>query len=272
MKWTLNQTFEFDGRKVKWDVMGEGYPVVMVHGTPWSSFNLRHLIYGLSGNYQVFFFDLFGYGASDKSEGDVSLGIQNKVLAALIDYWAIDKPIAVGHDFGGATVLRSHLLDNVVYEKMIVIDPVALSPWGSPFFKHVNKYEVAFAGVPDYIHKAIVEAYIKTAAYRQLEKETMQGIMNPWLSKEGKAAFYRPIAQADSKFTDQVQDLYHTLSMPVLILWGGKDEWIPVKKGYALNAIIPSSSLKIIPESGHLIIEEEPEQLLDAIKLFIEEQ
>ncbi len=36
--------------------------------------------------------------------------------------------------------------------------------------------------------------------------------------------------------------------------------------------IIPLSILKIIPKTGHLNIEEEPEQLLDAIKFFIEEQ
>lgn len=69
--WNLPQTFCFEGRGVKYGIQGQGLPVILVHGTPWSSYNLRHLIKGLSVDYQVHYFDLLGYGGSDKSEGDV---------------------------------------------------------------------------------------------------------------------------------------------------------------------------------------------------------
>jgi len=82
----------------------------MVHGTPWSSFNLRHQIENLASDFTIYTFDLLGYGQSDKLPGDVSLGIQNQVLDELLDHWKIEKPYIVGHDFGGATVLRNHLL------------------------------------------------------------------------------------------------------------------------------------------------------------------
>ena len=121
---------------------------------------MRHLISGLSDSFTVYYFDLLGYGQSDKSDADVSLGIQNKLLDALLNEWQLNTPFVVGHDFGGTTVLRNHILNERDYKKIIVIDPVALSPWGSPFFKHVRKFEAAFAGVPDYIHEAIVRAYV----------------------------------------------------------------------------------------------------------------
>jgi len=267
--WALKKSFDFEGREVKWDTMGQGPPLIVVHGTPWSSFNLRHLIKGLSDEYQVFYFDLLGYGQSDKSDNDVSLGIQNKVLARLIDYWQLDRPIAIGHDFGGTTVLRTHLLNNKQYEKLVVIDPVAVSPWGSPFFNHVNKHEVAFSGMPDYIHEAIVEAYIKTAAYNELNQETIKGIIAPWKGEAGKAAFYRQIAQASSKYTDEIQEKYHTIKAPTLILWGEEDSWIPLDKGRELNKMIPGSHLKTISNSGHLVIEEKYDDLIDEIKKFL---
>jgi len=267
--WKLENSFDYKGRTVQWDSRGEGHPMVLVHGTPWSSFNLRHLIEGLADEFEVFYYDFPGYGQSDKSDDDVSLGIQNEVLAALLDHWSIDQPIAIGHDFGGATVLRTHLLNKKAYEKLILIDPVAVSPWGSSFFKHVNKYEEAFAGVPDYIHEAIVEAYVKTAAYQPLSQDTLEGILKPWLTPAGKAAFYRQIAQADSKFTDEVQPLYPTIQMPTLILWGEQDEWIPLEKGQQLQKLIPNSTLKTIAESGHLVIEEEPAKLVQKIKAFV---
>ncbi len=191
------------------------------------------------------------------------------VLASLIDYWGLEKPIVIGHDFGGTTVLRTHLINKIKYEKLVVIDPVAISPWGSSFFNHVNKYEEAFSEMPDYIHEAIVETYIKTAAHGNLDKETMHGIVEPWIGVEGKAAFYRQIAQADSKFVDEIEDAYSTIKIPTLILWGEEDKWIPVANGKRLHEIIPNSIFKAIPDSGHLVIEEKCESLIKEIKNFL---
>lgn len=270
-EWKLKNKFEFNGRKVKWDVQGSGFPIILVHGTPWSSFNLRHIVHGLSNDFKVYYYDLLGYGQSDKSDQDVSLGIQNKVLAALIDHWKLDKPIAIGHDFGGTTVLRTHLINKKAYQKLILIDPVAISPWGSSFFQHVRKHENAFSGMPDYIHEAIVETYIKTAAHRELPPETIRGIIEPWLGALGKAAFYRQIAQADSRYTDEIQEAYRTIEVPTLILWGKEDPWIPATMGAKLNGLIPKSRLKTIADSGHLVIEEQYGPLIEEIKHFIRE-
>lgn len=268
-KWNLTQKFTFENREVRYDSQGHGEALILVHGTPWSSFNLRHLINDLSKNFTVYYFDLLGYGQSDKSNANVSLEIQNRLLASLIDHWQLDNPSIVGHDFGGTTVLRSHILNKIEYKKIVIIDPVALSPWGSPFFKHIEKNEAAFAGVPDYIHEAIVTAYVKTAAYQAIEAETLDRTIFPWTGVKGKAAFYRQIAQADSKYTDEIQDQYHKIKTPVLILWGEEDQWIPVEQADMLNKKIIDSQVVTVPSSGHLVIEERPEVLIEAILGFL---
>ena len=268
MSWQLNQTFIFEGRPVAFDIQGAGSPIVIVHGTPWSSFNMRHLIQELSTDFKVHYFDLLGYGQSDQAAGDVSLGIQNRLLDAFLDHWNLENPFVIGHDFGGATVLRTHLINGRQFKKIVLIDPVAVSPWGSSFFKHVQQHEAAFAGVPDYIQDAIVRAYVQTAAYQPIPPETMDHIVKPWSAGEGKAAFYRQIAQADSRFTEEVQVRYGEINTPTLILWGEEDTWIPVEKGEQLHQLIPSSTFHVIPESGHLIIEERPNDLLNKIRPF----
>jgi pimeloyl-ACP methyl ester carboxylesterase len=268
-EWKLNNKFNFEGREVRYEFEGSGPALVLVHGTPWSSFNLRHLISGLSDSFTVYYFDLLGYGLSDKSDADVSLGIQNKLLDALLNEWHLNTPFIVGHDFGGTTVLRNHILNERAYEKIIVIDPVALSPWSYPFFKHVRKFEAAFVGVPDYIHEAIVKAYVQTAAYKPIDNETLNEIVRPWTGVEGKAAFYRQIAQADSKYTDEIQAKYYDINRPVLILWGEEDKWIPVEQAHSLHQLIPNSKLVSVPQAGHLVIEERPEILISEIKDFL---
>ena len=266
--WKLERAYNFDGRIVKWDIKGQGTPLVVVHGTPWSSYNLRHLINSLAAHFQVYYFDLLGYGQSSKEAGNVSLEIQNEILTQLIQFWGITNPIVIGHDFGGTTALRTHLLNKVNYQKLILINPVAISPWGSSFFQHVMKHEAAFAGMPDYIHEAVVEAYIKTAAYQVLPASTIDHILRPWRGAKGKAAFYRQIAQADSKYTDEIQHLYTKIAIPTLILWGKEDKWIPVEKGKVLHDLIPDSRFQVITDSGHLVIEEAPDELVEAIRAF----
>ncbi|MEW7972461.1 MAG: hypothetical protein AB2536_00710 [Candidatus Thiodiazotropha endolucinida] len=115
------------------------------------------------------------------------------------------------------------------------------TPWGSPFFRHVQTHEAAFAGAPDYIHEAIVCAYIKTAAVMQIPDETMDNTVQPWTGMDGKASFYRQIAQAKVKYTDEVQSVYSQISKPLMILWGTDDSWIPIQRGRLLHELIPGS-------------------------------
>ncbi len=268
-EWKLPESYVFNGRTVRYGVTGDGPPVITVHGTPWSSFNLRHLIESLSKEFTVYYYDLLGYGQSDKSPGDVSLGVQNLVLNQLLNHWGLKRPSIIGHDFGGTTVLRTHLINNREFDKIVLIDPVALSPWGSPFFKHVNQHEEAFSGVPDYIHEAIVRAYVKTAAFKSIDDMILDMIVFPWTMPNGKAAFYRQIAQANSSYTDEVQHLYFQISRPVLILWGHEDSWIPLERGKILQDMIPGSLFHIIQDAGHLVIEERPDQLIEKILPFL---
>jgi pimeloyl-ACP methyl ester carboxylesterase len=213
-----------------------------------------------------------GYGQSDKSPGDVSLGIQNQILDQLVDHWGLENPFIIGHDFGGTTVLRTHLINGRDFRKIVLIDPVAVSPWGSPFFQHVNAHEAAFAGVPDYIHEAIVRAYVKTAAFKPIDEATLDKIVLPWIGPGGKAAFYRQIAQANSSFTDEIQPLYRKISRPVLIIWGREDAWIPLEKGEALHGMIPGSIFHAISDAGHLVIEEQPDRLNEKILPFLQNE
>ena len=57
-EWNLSEKYVFNGHTVRYDICGDGPPVVLVHGTPWSSFNLRHIIKALSENFTVYYYDL----------------------------------------------------------------------------------------------------------------------------------------------------------------------------------------------------------------------
>lgn len=245
--------------------------MVLVHGTPFSSQVWRRIAPIAARFRQVFYFDLLGYGMSEqRADQDVSLGIQNRLLAALLEHWQLDKPDMVAHDFGGATALRAALLDGCEYRSLLLIDPVALAPWGSPFVRHVLAHEAAFASVPAYIHEAMVDAYLRGAVNRALAADTMRIYSSPWIGERGQAAFYRQIAQMDQRYTDEVQPRYKELRCPVSILWGEDDEWIPVDRGVELSAMIPGARFTRVPASGHLMQEDAPEAIVGEMMDFMQ--
>ncbi|MCC5968882.1 MAG: alpha/beta hydrolase [Pararhodobacter sp.] len=262
----LPNTTLIEGNAVRWGRIGDGPPLVAIHGTPFSSQVWRRIVPHFTDRRTVYYFDLVGYGLSEMREGqDVSLAVQNKVLAALFAEWGIERPDVLAHDFGGATALRAYYLNGLRYASVTIFDAVALAPWGSPFVQHVRKHEAAFAGMPDYMHRALLRAYLQTAAHNPLSDEALTVYSVPWLGPVGQSAFYRQIAQMDQRFTDEIEALYDRLDCPVTVLWGQKDDWIPFEKGESLAKLISDRPLIPIPDAGHLVQEDNPEVLVSAV-------
>jgi pimeloyl-ACP methyl ester carboxylesterase len=90
-RWALGQSFASGGGTVRWDRWGHGEPVVLLHGTPFSSFLWRDITRALADRYEVFAWDMLGYGASEKKDG------QNVSLAAQADVFT-GVPPAIGED------------------------------------------------------------------------------------------------------------------------------------------------------------------------------
>jgi pimeloyl-ACP methyl ester carboxylesterase len=265
MQLDLPHEFDFRGHAIRWGRMGDGPPLVAVHGTPFSSQVWRRIVPHLARRWRVHYFDLLGYGQSDMPDGDVSLGVQNGLLSALFNEWGLKVPEVLAHDFGGATVLRAHYLDGLHYSRLTLVDPVAIAPWGSPFVAHVRNHEPAFAGLPDYAHEAMLDAYLQGASFCGLSDETIDIYAAPWHGTAGKAGFYRQIAQMDQRYTDEVEPHYGPTDFPVTLLWGEQDEWIPLKRGRSLSERLSVDRFLTVPEAGHLIQDDAPEAIISAL-------
>lgn len=255
-----------EGNTVRWGKMGTGAPLVAIHGTPFSSQVWRRVIPHLTDRRTVYYFDLVGYGLSEMREGqDVSLAMQNNVMAALFEEWGIERPDVLAHDFGGATALRAYYLNGLRYASLTIFDAVALAPWGSPFVQHVRQHEAAFSGMPEYMHRALLAAYLQTAAANPLSDEALQAYSAPWLGPIGQAAFYRQIAQMNQRYTDEIEPLYGKLDCPVSVLWGSEDAWIPYSQGERLAGLISRQPCVRVENSGHLMQEDRPEAIVAAV-------
>ena len=203
-----------------------------------------------------------GYGSSRPGpDCRVSLDVQGQVFAELLRYWEVESPHVITHDYGGAAALRAHLLEGARYGSLALVDVVALAPWGSDFFRLVREHADVFGALPAAVHEGAVRAYVAGASRGGLTQAQADMLVAPWLGAEGQQAFYRQIAQADQAYTDEIEPRYSELDLPVMIVWGQDDTWIPVDRAHRLAALIPDSRLELIDAAGHLVQIDQPVSL-----------
>ncbi|KAI8712920.1 AB hydrolase-1 domain-containing protein [Fusarium sp. LHS14.1] len=283
----LSHTFNYElsthSYTVKWGSLGDpnSPPLILIHGTPWSSRLWEPFALSLSRQFHVYIFDRPGFGESPAErklpgaaacsspivEYDGDLARQSEVYAALFKSWQADwgsqKPHVVAHDNAGLVSLRAHLLHDCQYASLCLIDVVAIGPFGIPLFKVVADAPQHFQQLPAMAFDGILESYIRNAAFSELSKETMQSLKAPWLREGGKEGFIRELCQANSRTTDEVEGRYGEVgtSIPVKIIWGAEDIWIPAEDAHRLGKALKAQEVVIIEDAGHLIMLDQPAQL-----------
>jgi pimeloyl-ACP methyl ester carboxylesterase len=263
--WTLTRTAATSAGEVRYDILGEGPPLVLVHGTPTWSYIWRHVAPVLARDYRVYLYDMPGYGLSEKTpDQDVSMGMQGRVLAELLETWGLERPRIAGHDIGGGIVLRAHLLHGAAFERIALLDTLAMRPrgggrWGTPWSLHVRRTGIEpFAGLPAYLYEGLMSAYLDTAVAGPMDEAALRPFLTPFSGPAGQAAFFRQVIQLDECYTDEVEGRLGEVRAPTGIVWGSEDRWLDIDFAERLAAAIPDAGLTYIPGAGHFVMEDAP--------------
>ncbi len=108
------------------------------------------------------------------------------------------------------------------------------------------------AQLPAYVHEAIVRAYVGNATPpRPGSRACLDALVEPWTGAEGQPAFYRQIADYDLALLRRERaTALPELDLPVRVLWGTEDTWIPLETGRRFAALVPGAVLTEVPEAG----------------------
>ncbi|KAJ5919675.1 hypothetical protein N7454_009510 [Penicillium verhagenii] len=277
----LTQTFQYSSSthsyNVRWTSFGDKScpPLVFVHGTPWSSRVWHVYAQSLAKYFHVYLFDNPGFGTSPLGKPlpgkedditkeaalDADLSAQSEVFSVLYKFWAETwgprKAHVIAHDHGGLMSLRAHILHGCEFASLCLINVVALGPFGQPLFKLIAEHEEVFLALKGPVFEGIVQSYIRDAAHSDLKRETMETLKNPWVStEEGRRGFVRQMVQANSRSTEEVEGRYPEVgkAIPVRIIWGKEDRWIPVETAFRLGESLNAQDVVLIDGAGHLVM------------------
>jgi pimeloyl-ACP methyl ester carboxylesterase len=223
---------------------------------------------GLSDRFTVYVFDLLGYGDSEPKAQDVSVAAQARLLTELIGWWGLESPAIAGHDIGGAIVLRSHLLDGVPFSRIALIDAVVLRPWITPTTRHMQAHLDVYRTMPTHIYERVAAAHIATAVHRPTDEATFEQYFARWRGEEGQEAYLQKVAQFDEEYTAEFEPLLGSMQASVRIIWGERDAWLDPAYATRLHELLPNSDLRLIPEAGHFVMEDAPEEVTQELRDF----
>ena len=199
----------------------------------------------------------------------MSVAAQSRMLAQLLDLWGLERPALVGHDVGASIVLRAHLVDGHPASRLALIDAAVLLPWNTPATVHMRKHLEAYRTMPAHIYERVVSAHLATAVKRPLEPETLDAYLRPWRGQKGQAAYFRKIEQWRDEDMAVLAPLLSTIDVPVLVLWGSADAWLPTETGERLAAAIPGARLELVEGAGHFAMEDEPSVVAEKLAAFL---
>jgi pimeloyl-ACP methyl ester carboxylesterase len=243
--------------------------LVLLHGFLSSTFSFRHLIPLLKEDYNVISVDLPPFGKSGKISS-FKYSYQNlaATVVELMKSLGIHEFNVVGHSMGGQiamNILLHHpenakkgiLLCSSGYLKKAKL-PLVLSSY-IPYFHLYVKFHLARSGVKQNLQNVVYD-------HSMINDEMLYGYLSPFLEDDIFKALTMMIRHREG---DLSAEGLRKIEAPCLLIWGEHDKVVPVRVGRRLNKDLRNSELVILKETGHLVPEERPEDVLQLINRFM---
>ena len=260
-------------------VAGEGPPVVLVHGMLNSSSHWKEVAAELSRDHTVVAPDLIGHGDSAAPRGDYSLGAHAASIRDLLAAIGIDRATMVGHSLGGGVAMQFFYQFPQRVERLVLISSGGLGREVSPVLR-----TAALPGTSALlsltINPRLVGGLWRVGAMLRergtptgLYVEALARALRPLETADARGAFLhtlRAVIDARGQRVSATDRLYLLEAIPTMIVWGERDNTIPIAHGHDAHAAIPHSAMRTIPDAAHFPHLEEPQALALLLRQFID--
>jgi pimeloyl-ACP methyl ester carboxylesterase len=122
--------------------------------------------------------------------------------------------------------------------------------------------------MPTHIFERVAAAHIATAVHRPMDEAAFEQYFARWRGKDGQRAYLQKVAQFDEEYTVELESLLGSMQTPVRIIWGERDAWLDPSFARRLHELLPASDLRLIPEAGHFVMEDAPEEVTRELRDF----
>ena len=269
---------DLHGHRAVYRMAGSGPPVVLIHGMLNSSRHWEPVAERLAEKYTVIAPDLIGHGDSATPRGDYSLGAHAATIRDLLAAIGVERASIVGHSLGGGVAMVYFWLFPQRTERLVLVSSGGLGHEVSPMLR-----AAALPGAAGLLwaatHPRLLRAMRQTAqdlrrrgSDKAVYLEQFVRAIRPLEQPGSRQAFLhslRSVIDPRGQRVSARDRLYLLEDMPTLVVWGERDNTIPLAHGRAAHQAIPGSRLVTLPDAAHFPHLEDPEGLSTAILDFM---
>jgi pimeloyl-ACP methyl ester carboxylesterase len=260
------------GCRLRYLVAGEGDSLVLVHGLGGAAANWLALAPLLLPGRRLIVPELPGHGGSSPLPAAPSLSPYADRLGLLLEHERATPAAVVGHSLGGAVALRLALRRPEAVSALVLAAAAGISS-----ATRSARYALTITGILKPGRK--IAPHRRRVARSDLLKRLVFGrwgasdpaALPPELVEAflaGPARHTDTVSAAKALVRDDVRTELEHIRCRVLVLWGARDNQLPIDDGfdYARRLRAP---LRVIADCGHLLIAERPAACADAIEGFL---
>jgi pimeloyl-ACP methyl ester carboxylesterase len=259
--------------------LGEGPPIVFVHGLSGCWQNWLEQLPVLAANHRVVALDLPGFGYSQMPREQITISLYARVLDRVMDALEIDAAAVVGNSMGGFTTAELAIAFPQRVERMVLAAPAGISSYN-------NRTAMRSAALIRRMWPLIavqanwVAAHADAVArWPRLRDATMYvPILHPsrlpavlaaeQLRGTGKPGFVQALeANLNYDFRHRLPEI----ACPTLIVWGEQDRLITVRDADVYTELIPDARKVIFEDTGHAPMLERPARFNALLEQFLGE-
>jgi pimeloyl-ACP methyl ester carboxylesterase len=258
---------------------GSGPPLLMVHGNPTWSFAWRRLVTALKDRFRVIAIDHLGCGFSQKPANSSLYTLQHHIshLSQLVQLLDLHHITLFGHDWGGAIGMGCAASMPARFDRFVLMNTGAFRSQAIPLRIAVCRIPLAGElGVRGL--NLFSRAALSMAVVRPLSPAARAGYLAPYNSWANRIAVHEfvqdiPLTPRHRSYAALLaveQGLEQFRNHPLQLIWGLQD-WCftPDEFLEGFRSRFPQADVLRLPEAGHYVFEDAPNELLTQVKRFL---
>lgn len=235
--------------------VGQGVPILFVHGFPLDHTMWREQIADLSSDFRCIAPDLRGFGQSTVTEGTVTMEQFADDLAALLDAMTITEPVVLcGLSMGGYIAWQFARRHATRLSGLILCDTRAVPDSADAAANRLKLAEDVVRTGPELVANAMLPKLLADRATNR-RSELKDDLRRVILKTDP-----RGIAAASRGMAERVdaRPWLATMDVPSLVLVGEQDVISTPQEMAEIASALPHATFRTIPDSGHLAPLENP--------------
>lgn len=252
------------GLRIAFERVGDGPPLVLLHGAFSDSRAWRLQIDGLSDEFTVVAWDAPGCGRSADPPETFRLPDYADCLAEFIDALGLGRPHVLGLSFGGGLALELYRRHPEIPRTLVLAAAYAGWAGSLPPEEVEQRLERALREVeapPEQWVADYLPSMFTDAAAPEVVDEAAAMMLDT--RPAGMLPMLQGFAEAD------LRDVLPRVAVPTLLLYGDADRRSPRHVAEDLHAQIPASQLVVMPDVGHDSNMEAPDTFNAEVRRFL---